>query len=80
VALVGCGALSLPIVVALKQQGIIAIHLGGALQVLFGIRGRRWKTDPVVGPWMQEDTWCNPATEETPRNAKVVEGGCYWYS
>jgi hypothetical protein len=80
VALVGCGALSLPVVVALKRHGIIAIHLGGALQVLFGIRGRRWTTDSVVGPWMQQDTWCNPADEETPRNAKAVEGGCYWYS
>ena len=78
VALVGCGGLSLPIVAALKQKGIIAIHLGGAVQVLFGIRGRRWLTDKVIGPWMKSPLWRNPLRSETPQNAQQVEGGCYW--
>ena len=78
IALVGCGALSLPVVVALKKRGIIAIHLGGALQVLFGIRGRRWRRDPVIGPWLLEPTWQDPLPAEIPRNANLVEGGCYW--
>lgn len=78
VALVGCGALSLPIVAALKRRGIIAIHLGGAVQVLFGIRGRRWLADKDIGPLMKSPLWRDPLPTETPQNAKQVEGGCYW--
>ncbi len=78
VALVGCGALSLPIVAALKRRGIIAIHLGGAIQVLFGIRGRRWIADKDIGPLMKSPLWRNPLPTETPKNARVIEGGCYW--
>ncbi len=78
VALVGCGGLSLPIVAALKRQGIIAIHLGGAVQVLFGIRGRRWIADKDIGPRMASPLWRDPLPSETPRNARAIEGGCYW--
>ena len=39
VLLVGGGAFSLPLVVAAKQMGKIGIHLGGSIQILFGIRG-----------------------------------------
>ena len=36
-ALIGCGGLGMPIANALKDRGIIAIVLGGSIQVLFGI-------------------------------------------
>jgi hypothetical protein len=39
VAIVGAGAWSLPLVAHAKSLGACAIHLGGATQVLFGIRG-----------------------------------------
>jgi hypothetical protein len=77
VALVGCGALSLPIVHELKKRGIIAIHLGGATQILFGIRGKRWDTHSVISTFYTED-WISPDSSETPRNAELIEGGCYW--
>lgn len=78
VALVGCGGLSLPIVAALKRRGVIAIHMGGVLQVLFGIRGRRWIEDKDIGPLMKSPLWRDPLPTETPQNAKQIEGGCYW--
>ncbi len=78
VALVGCGALSLPIVVGLKERGIVAIHTGGITQCIFGIRGRRWIEDPIVGPLLSSSRWVNPQPSETPTHAKTIEGGCYW--
>ena len=78
IALVGCGGLSLPIVAALKQRGIIAIHTGGTTQLAFGIRGGRWKSDPVIAPLMESPLWTNPRPSETPTHAKTIEGGCYW--
>jgi hypothetical protein len=35
--------MGLPLAAAIKAMGRPALHLGGALQLLFGIRGRRWE-------------------------------------
>ena len=77
VALIGCGAYGLPLGAAIKQMGKPAVHLGGALQLLFGIRGRRWETMPSYLPLMN-DAWVRPSLNETPPLAGVVDGGCYW--
>lgn len=77
VALLGCGAYGLPLGAAIKDAGKQAIHLGGALQVMFGIRGRRWEQIPAVAELMN-DAWIRPAKDETPQAATLVEGGCYW--
>lgn len=76
-ALVGCGGLSMPIAKALKDRGIITIVLGGAIQVLFGIKGQRWATHGVISKFWNE-AWVWPSIEETPRGAARVEGACYW--
>ena len=39
VALIGCGAYGFPLAAKLKTAGKQAIHLGGVLQALFGIKG-----------------------------------------
>ena len=39
---IGCGAYGLPLTSMLKASGKKAIHLGGATQILFGIKGKRW--------------------------------------
>lgn len=76
-AIVGCGALSLPLCVALKTRGIAAIHTGGATQILFGIKGSRWETHSVISTFFN-DAWIRPSTAEIPTHAEHVEGGCYW--
>ena len=76
-ALIGCGGLSMPIAKALKDRGIIAIVLGGAIQILFGIKGKRWETHPVISKFWN-DSWVWPSEDETPRGANGIEGGCYW--
>ena len=54
-----------------------ALHLGGALQLLFGIRGRRWEAMPRFAALMNE-AWVRPLPQETPAAASQVDGGCYW--
>ena len=77
VALIGCGAYGLPLGAAIKQMGKPAVHLGGALQLLFGIRGRRWEAMPQYLSLMN-DAWVRPSSTETPPLAEMVDGGCYW--
>lgn len=76
-ALVGCGALSLPIVAALKAAGCIAIHTGGATQIMFGIKGRRWDAHSVISK-LYNDAWVRPAAHEIPEHASAIENGCYF--
>lgn len=77
VALVGCGAYGLPLAAAIKAMGRPALHLGGALQLLFGIRGRRWESMPRFAALMN-GAWVRPLPQETPAAAAQVDGGCYW--
>ena len=62
--------------------------MGGALQLLFGIKGNRWE-DPMYGvrewglpenyyPRMFNEYWEKPGDETKPANAQQVEGACYW--
>jgi glycosyltransferase involved in cell wall biosynthesis len=73
VALVGCGAWSLPLLANLKQAGRKGIHLGGETQLLFGIKGRRWDSYNIYN-----EHWVRPSGEETPKDFLRKENGCYW--
>ena len=77
VLIVGAGAWGLPLAVFAKELGKVGIHLGGATQVLFGIKGRRWENHPVIANLINE-AWVRPSAEETPRGNERIEGGCYW--
>ena len=54
-----------------------AVQLGGALQLLFGIRGRRWEASPRFQQLMNS-RWVRPSLAETPAGADQVDGRCYW--
>ena len=77
VALIGCGAYGFPLAAHVKRLGRIGIHLGGATQLLFGIRGNRWDHDKQLARHVNE-YWVRPSAEETPPQARIVENGCYW--
>ena len=77
IALLGCGAYGLPLGARMKQAGKKAIHMGGCLQLLFGIRGARWDTREYMKPFINE-YWTRPLESETPEHAKKVENACYW--
>lgn len=77
VALLGCGAYGLPLAVKIKQVGKQAVHVGGSLQLFFGIKGNRWDNHEVIGS-LYNEAWVRPSEMEMIKKADVVEGGCYW--
>ena len=88
VCLIGCGAYGFPLAAYVKSMGKQAIHLGGALQLLFGIKGNRWENPNYgVKEWgipygsycsLINELWVKPSIEDTPKIAKQIEGACYW--
>jgi len=77
VCVVGAGAYGLPLAAHAKESGKIGIHMGGATQILFGIKGRRWDDHEVISK-LYRDSWVRPKASEVPRDAMAVEDGCYW--
>lgn len=77
ICLIGCGGLGMILGAELKRAGLQCLVLGGATQVLFGIKGRRWETHEVISKFWNE-AWVWPSRDETPGGAASIEGGCYW--
>jgi hypothetical protein len=77
IALIGAGAYGLPLAIYAKSLGKQAIHFGGSLQILFGIKGARWDNNPSINKFYNE-YWIRPLMEETPSKFREVEDGCYW--
>jgi hypothetical protein len=79
VAIIGCGSWGMPVAAQIKKMGKIAIHLGGATQLLFGIIGTRWETlYPGFKERFVNEHWVRPMHEETPGWAKNYENNTYW--
>jgi hypothetical protein len=82
ICLIGCGAYGFPLAAHVKRKGKKAIHLGGALQLLFGIKGKRWE-DPNYNTeynyvQLMNKYWIKALPEEKPASANRVENECYW--
>lgn len=77
VAIIGCGAYGFPLATKIKMAGKQAIHMGGATQLLFGIKGRRWDTHPIISK-LYNEYWVRPDKKDKPEGADCVESGCYW--
>ena len=77
IVLIGCGGLALPAAAELKKRGCIVIVMGGAIQVLFGIKGGRWKNHAIISQFWNNH-WVYPKSDETPSHAGSVENKCYW--
>lgn len=80
IAIIGCGAYGFPLASLIKKQGKQAIHLGSMVQILFGIKGKRWDIDKSHG-YIRElynENWDYPLESERPKNSELVENGCYW--
>ena len=78
VAIIGCGAYGFPLAARIKEAGKQAIHMGGATQLLFGIKGNRWDQNFPKISGLYNDAWVRPAESERPKGAEMVEGACYW--
>lgn len=77
VALIGCGAYGFPLAMKLNQHQKTAIHMGGVLQILFGIMGRRWEDDTELRRFRNK-YWVRASEAEKPKSANDVEDACYW--
>lgn len=87
ICLIGAGAYGMPLAAYAKRQGKKAVHLGGALQLLFGIRGKRWD-DPNYGAVtlkrsgcyleLFNEHWVYPGNEYKPSSTQCCDDNCYW--
>jgi hypothetical protein len=82
ICLIGAGAYGFSLAAHVKRQGKKAFHIGGSLQLLFGIKGKRWENrnyhpDYIYADLMNE-YWVYPDEDEKPVGANKVEGACYW--
>lgn len=78
VALIGCGAYGFPLAAHAKRTGHKAVHIGGGLQLLFGIKGRRWDAPNNMYNKLYNNSWIRPYQENIPAVSDQIEGGCYW--
>lgn len=82
ICLIGAGAYGFSLAAHVKRQGKKSVHLGGSLQLLFGIKGKRWE-DPSYNKdynyaALINEHWVRPGDSLKPANAENVEGACYW--
>lgn len=81
ICLIGAGAYGFPLAAQVKRMGKKGFHIGGSLQLLFGIRGKRWEGQyNEIYNYSQffNEHWVKPAENEKPKGAEIVEGACYW--
>lgn len=77
IAIIGCGAYGFSLAAYVKSIGKKAVHLGGATQMLFGIKSKSWEDEPKFH-YLINEYWVRPKETERPTNYKLVEGGRYW--
>ena len=81
IALVSCGGYGLPLCNFIKtNMKKSVIYVGGGLQLLFGVIGNRWLSNPTILKIINENKtkFIKPSDNEIVKNIKMVEGGCYW--
>ena len=78
VALIGAAGLAVPIASHIKKMGKLAIDLGGHLQIVFGVLGKRWR---AWGDWRERyfnDAWIDMPARFRPAETGVCDSGAYW--
>ncbi len=82
IALVGTGCFSIPLCSYIKiKKGKSAFHLGGGLQMMFGVYGNRWFQDGNPNEFFKEyinEHWIRPIVNEVPQGYKQQENGAYF--
>lgn len=60
-----------------KDLGKSVMYIGGALQLFFGVIGKRWFDNNDILKLVNDD-WSRPDKGDKPKNFIEVEKGCYW--
>ena len=77
IALIGAGAYGMPLGGFICDIGKKAIHLGGSLQLLFGIIGARWERQENYAEMMGSG-WVRPSQDEIPKLHHRIDKSSYW--
>ncbi len=70
-----CGAYGIPLGASISAHKRNAIYVGGILQTMFGIMGKRWDSRPEISQFMNVH-WIYPNSTKY-QALSGVEGGCY---
>ena len=76
VALIAAGMLGSMIAAGIKEQGRVGFSLGGHLQVLFGVSGRRWRERPEWRRNYLNEAWIEVPERYRPDPTETDED--YW--
>lgn len=79
IALIGVSALGVPLAAFVKGMGKVGVSIGGHLQILFGVQGKRWREDPHWQGLYSNDAWIDLPQEYKPKDRiGWADGGAYW--
>lgn len=90
ICILGCGAYGLPLAAHIKRMGKKSFHIGGGLQLLFGIKGKRWDNPDYLQLYsipefstesyntLYNSSWVKPLKKDTPKSATKLDGATYW--
>jgi len=73
--LISCGCYGLLLCYYIKSKNKNAIYVGGQLQLLFGLKGKRWDDRQRISTLYNEH-WKYPTKK--PKGFENIESGCYW--
>jgi hypothetical protein len=80
-AILSCGAYGFNLAAHIKRTGRKAWHMGGAVQLIFGIIGQRWERIPAYAERLstfRNEYWVRPLETERPAGYGKVDGAGYW--
>ena len=77
-ALIGAAGLAIPLAAFIKSLGRVAIDLGGHLQILFGVHGKRWREQAEWRETYFNDAWTALPRCYWPERDDVCDQGAYW--
>lgn len=75
--LIGAGSYGPILASELSKRGYTSVVVGGGIQLLFGIYGRRWYQREDFQPLFNKH-WVWPLDEDIPKGHGLVENSCYW--
>ena len=73
IALLACGSIGIPLASEIKKAGKKAVHMGSAMNLLFGLKGKRWD-----GKGIYNEYWIRPGDDTKPTYADGLDGETYW--
>jgi hypothetical protein len=78
IALIGAAGLAIPIASYVKSMGKVGLDLGGHLQIIFGVLGKRWRSK---GNWRERyfnKWWIDMPARYKPQETDVCDAGAFW--